>query len=69
MAHANDMTDLLNKIERRIGTKMLHLPDNLSKDTWVEVIDGDTFPIVPAVASVIVAPNEPTKAEMVVVIV
>lgn len=39
----NRMTDLLNKIERRIGTKMLHLPDNLSKDTWVEVIDGDTL--------------------------
>ena len=42
---ANEMTKLLNKIERRIGTKALVLPDEISKDTWAkEVIADDTIP-------------------------
>lgn len=42
---ANEMTKLLNKIERRIGTKALVLPDEINKDTWAkEVIADDTIP-------------------------
>ncbi len=44
MPMANRMTSLLNKIERRIGTKSLNLPDNLCKDVWAkEVIAEDTL--------------------------
>lgn len=32
----NKMNLLLNKIERRLGTKPLMLPDDISKDKWVE---------------------------------
>lgn len=40
----NRMTRLLNKIERRLGTKMLNLPQEICKDTWAhEVIEGDTL--------------------------
>lgn len=40
----NKMNILLNKIERRLGTKPLMLPDDISKDTWVEeVIIPDTL--------------------------
>ena len=40
----NKMNLLLNKIERRLGTKMLHLPDHLSKDVWAEeVIANETL--------------------------
>ena len=40
----NKMNLLLNKIERRLGTKMLNLPDNLSKDVWAEeVISNETL--------------------------
>jgi hypothetical protein len=40
----NNMTRLLNKIERRIGTRMLKLPDYLSKDNWAnEVIIEDSL--------------------------
>ena len=37
------MEQLLNKIERRLGTKMLNLPPELSKDEWANVIDEDTL--------------------------
>jgi len=37
------MTRLLNKIERRLGTKMLNLPEHLTKDQWAEVIREDTL--------------------------
>jgi len=41
---ANRMTDLINKIERRLGTKPLNLPDFLKKDQWAnEVIIPDTI--------------------------
>lgn len=38
MAMSNSMTNLINKIERRLGTRPLNLPDHLSKDTWADVI-------------------------------
>lgn len=37
------MEQLLNKIERRLGTKMLNLPPELAKDTWADVIDEDSL--------------------------
>ena len=41
---ANRMTSLLDKIERRLGTKQLNLPDNLQKDKWAEqVIANETL--------------------------
>ena len=40
----NRMSTLLNKIERRLGTKMLKLPDEINKDSWVQVIEEDTIP-------------------------
>lgn len=40
----NKMNLLLNKIERRLGTKPLMLPKEINKDTWVdEVIIPDTL--------------------------
>lgn len=40
----NRMSDLLNKIERRLGTRQLKLPDYLSKDKWAtEVIEHETL--------------------------
>lgn len=40
----NRMEQLLNKIERRLGTKLLNLPKEISKDVWAdEVIDQDTL--------------------------
>lgn len=44
MPMANDMTKLINKIERRLGTKALNLPDYLQKNTWPEeVINNETL--------------------------
>lgn len=43
MAFTNNMNRLLNKIERRIGTKMLNLPEHLQKDKWVDTILEDTL--------------------------
>ena len=40
----NKMNLLLNKIERRLGTAPLNLPDNISKDTWADIIAEDTLP-------------------------
>ena len=40
----NKMNKLLNKIERRLGTSQLNLPDYLKKDVWAtEVISEDTL--------------------------
>ena len=40
----NKMNKLLDKIERRLGTKPLNLPDDLSKDKWAEeVISNETL--------------------------
>lgn len=40
---SNRMNDLLNKIERRLGTKPLNLPENLCKDKWSDVIINDSL--------------------------
>lgn len=40
----NRMTDLVDKIERRLGTKPLNLPDDISKDKWAdEFINKDAL--------------------------
>ena len=40
----NRMTDLLNKIERRLGTKPLSLPPDIAKNKWAEeVIENETL--------------------------
>lgn len=40
----NKMNNLLNKIERRLGTRQLNLPDYLQKDNWAkDVIANDTL--------------------------
>lgn len=47
MAFTNQMTTLLNKIERRLGTALLNLPNkdpDLSKTAWGHVIEEDTLP-------------------------
>ena len=45
MAVANDMTLLLNKIERRLGLAPIvpNLPDYLKKEKWADVITQDTM--------------------------
>lgn len=43
MGYANNMTNLLNKIEWRLGVKPLALPDDIKKDTWANVIENDTL--------------------------
>ena len=45
MAVANDMTKLLDKIERRLGLLPIvpNLPDYLKKDKWADVIMEDTI--------------------------
>jgi hypothetical protein len=45
MAHANNMTNLVNKIERRLGLMPLtpHLPEKYGKDAWAEVIKDQTI--------------------------
>ncbi|MDD3121958.1 MAG: hypothetical protein PHC62_00415 [Candidatus Izemoplasmatales bacterium] len=43
MAFSNNMTKLLNKIERRLGTRPLNLPKHLQKDEWVTVIEEETI--------------------------
>ncbi len=44
MPMANSMTKLLNKIERRLGTQQMNLPDYMSKDVWAkDVICNETL--------------------------
>lgn len=40
----NQMTLLLNKIERRLGLLTLNLPESIGKDTWHTIIEEDTIP-------------------------
>lgn len=42
---ANDMTNLVNKIERRLGLIPItpHLPAEFGKDTWADVIKNDAL--------------------------
>lgn len=41
--YANNMSNLINKIEMRLGTKPLNLPEDISKDKWADVIKFDTL--------------------------
>ncbi len=44
MAFTNNMTNLLQKIENRLGTEALQLPENIAKDKWAKkVIVPDTL--------------------------
>ena len=44
MAFSNNMSNLLKKIENRLGVKPLMLPDEIKKETWAkEVIEPDTL--------------------------
>lgn len=44
MPMSNRCTELVNLIERRLGTKQLNLPPEFSKDKWMdEVIDKETI--------------------------
>lgn len=43
MAYINNMTKLIEKIERRLGTRALNLPDNLKKDTWADIIKDESL--------------------------
>lgn len=40
----NKMTNLLDKIERRLGTSIINLPPQLSKENWAKIIEQDTIP-------------------------
>lgn len=40
----NQMTLLLNRIERQLGLSVLPLPDGLKKDDWAAIISEDTLP-------------------------
>ena len=46
-ANANDMTRLVNKIERRLGLIPItpHLPKEFSKEQWAENIKEDVLPV------------------------
>lgn len=41
---ANNMTKLVNKLERRLGMTVMNLPEALRKDNWPMVIEEDTIP-------------------------
>ena len=41
---SNQMTQLINKIERRLGVRMLNLPDEIGKPYWPTIIKEDTIP-------------------------
>ena len=43
MAMINKMSDLCDKIERRLGTKPLTLPEPIAKDTWPDIIIHDSI--------------------------
>lgn len=43
MPTMNKMSDLCDKIERRLGTKPLNLPADVAKDTWPSVIEHDSI--------------------------
>ncbi len=43
MAMINKMSNLCDKIERRLGTKPLTLPKEIDKDTWPDIIVKDSL--------------------------
>jgi len=42
---SNNMTNLINRIEIRLGTRPLNLPDNCKKDKWANIIKIMTIPL------------------------
>ena len=42
--NANQMTLLLNKIERRLGLSVIPTPEGLHKEDWANIIMEDTIP-------------------------
>jgi hypothetical protein len=42
---ANRLSKLLDKIERRLGTVLLNLPETIGKDYWVRIIEDDSLPV------------------------
>lgn len=44
MAFANNMTKLLDKIERRLEVVGLKLPDEIAKNKWADIVMEDTMP-------------------------
>ena len=44
-AYTNNMSDLLNKVERRLGLVPLtpYLPKEYNKETWADIIKTDTL--------------------------
>lgn len=67
MAFSNNMSILLDKIERRLGTAGLNLPPELQKDKWVTVIEQDTLPTFsryfPHKMEILLGPNDLSKKE------
>lgn len=43
MGFSNNMTDLLDKVEIKLGMEMINLPEKLSKDKWAKVIQKMTL--------------------------
>lgn len=43
MAYTNNMSELIEKIEIRLGTRQLNLPDYLKKDKWPKIISMMTL--------------------------
>lgn len=41
----NQMSTLLNRIERRLGLSVIPLPEGLKKDNWGDIIAEDTIPV------------------------
>lgn len=41
----NQLSKLLNKIERRLGTVLLNLPESIDKDYWEVIIEEDSMPV------------------------
>ena len=42
---ATSMTKLIDKMERRLGTRLLNLPPHLQKTEWGTVIEKDTLDV------------------------
>lgn len=41
--YTNNMTKLITKIERRLGTRQMNLPEYLQKQHWADIITEDTL--------------------------
>lgn len=43
--HANRLSKLLDKIQRRLGLMVIKLPDELDKESWKTIIEEDSIPV------------------------